>query len=149
MGKKEWTVIGDSQPYRIIGKFMERVPRIRKQYSSVATGQFAAAFTWIAILVYLAGKAETWLGLSACGILVFLIAYFIGKGLIDRIEEDKDASIGGVRSLRYQMILFISEVGLNRVSQDELEKLKSEINLARSEKKEPAFMETYYFWLNL
>jgi len=131
-------------------------PRSRPRKERIRTEKLALAGLLLAIPVFVVigvNNTESWLDMVFCFLLAYAAAYAIGAGVLERIEEDRDAAILENDFLRYQLVMFTTEVGLGRVEKETLQKLSRQfgpLGVEATSKlrqgKTLEVMNSYFFW---
>ena len=134
-------------------KYTEPRRRIRKEMIRTEKLGLAGLVLAISVFVVIGVNNTDWLDRVFWFLGASAAAYAIGAGVVGRIEEDRDAAILENDLLRYELVMFITEVGLGTVNKEDLQKLYKQLDYwaldATSEirkGKTLKVMDRYFFW---
>ena len=131
-------------------KYTEPRRRVRREMIRTEKLGLAGLLLAISVFVVIGVNNTDWLDRVFWFLGASAAAYAIGAGVVERIEEDRDAAILENDLLRHQLVMFITEVGVGAVKQENLQALGKQLNNAKlseiREGKTLKVMDRYFFW---
>lgn len=134
-------------------RYTEPRKRVRKEMFRTEKLGLAGLLLAISVFVVIGVNSTDWLDRAFWFLGASAAAYGIGAGVVERIEEDRDAAILENDLLRHQLVMFITEVGLGKVEKENLQKLYKQFDYfgldatSKLRKGETLkVMDRYFFW---
>ena len=134
-------------------KYTEPRRRVRREMIRTEKLGLAGLLLAISVFVVIGVNNTDWLDRVFWFLGASAAAYAIGAGVVERIEEDRDAAMLENDLLRHQLVMFITEVGVGMVNKEDLQKLYKQLDyfglnaISKLRKgKTLKVMDRYFFW---